>query len=80
MFARDISRHSVIFFRQGEVDKTTPSPFSMRPNGKKPFRVNILLPHARASLKKTPTGSTGPASLSGTLTHMLQATSAPLVQ
>ena len=48
--------------------------------GKKPARVTLLLPPARAPLQKTPTASTSPASVSSTLTQVLQATSVPVIR
>ena len=81
VFARDSSWCSVVFSIKEESTRlATSSPFSKRPNGKEPPRVNILLPLARAPLQKTPTGSTGPASSISTLTNVFQATSAQMVQ
>ena len=80
-FARDSSGHCVLFsFKEESTRLATSSPFSKRPNGKGPPRVTQVLPLARAPLTKTPIGSTGPASSSSMLSHVLQATSAPVVQ
>ena len=81
VFARDSSGHSVLFSIKKESTRlATSSPFSKRPNGKQLPRVKTLLPPARAPLQKTPTGSMDPASSSSTLTLVLQATSASVVQ
>ena len=48
--------------------------------GDRLLRSILLTPNARAPFSKSPTGSTGPAPSSGTLTHMHQATSAPVAQ
>ena len=81
MFARDNSGRSVLFSIKEEPTRlATPSPFSNSHNGKEPPRVKPLLPPARAPLQKTPTGSTDPALSFNTLTHVFQATSAPVAQ
>ena len=81
VFARDNSGLSVLFFIKKESTRlATSSSFSKRHNGKEPPRVKTLLPLPRAPLQKTPTGSTHPASSFNTLTHVVQATSAPVAQ
>ena len=81
VFARDNSGCSVLFSIKEESTRlATSSPFSKRHNGKEPLRVKTLLPPARAPLQKAPTGSTEPASSLNTLTHVFQATSAPVAQ
>ena len=81
VFARDSSGCSVPFSIKEESTRLgTLFSFSKRPDGKEPPRVKLLWPPARAPLQKTPTGSMGSASSSSTLTHVLQATSAPVVQ
>ena len=66
--------------KEESTSLATSSLSSKRANGNEPLREKSILPRARAPLKKTPTGSTGPASSLGTLTHVHQATSAPVVQ
>ena len=79
VFARDTSGRSVLFSIKEESTRlATSSPFSKRPHGKEPLRVKPLFPPARAPLLKTPTWSTEHASSCSTLTHVLQATSAPV--
>ena len=74
MFARDNSGRSVLFFIKGELIR-----LAKRQNGKEPPQVTtLLLP--LAPLQKTPTGSTDPASSFNKLTHVFQATSAPVAQ
>ena len=82
MIPRDSGGRSILFpVKEGSTSLATWSPSSKRVNGNKPPRArNILPPAARSPLLKTPTGSTGPASSLGTLTHVHQATSAPVVQ
>ena len=51
VFARDSSGRSVFFSIKEESTRfATSSPFSKRPNGKEPPRVNQLWPPARAPL------------------------------
>ena len=81
MFARENSGRSVLFSIKDESTRlATSSPFSKRDNGKESPWVKILLPLPRAPLQKTPTGSTDLASSLNTLTHVFQATSAPVAQ
>ena len=80
VFARECSGRSVLFAEGESTSLGASSPFSKMPNGKESPRVNTLLPPARAPLQMTPAGSMGPASFSSTLTQVLQATSAPVVQ
>ena len=81
VFVRDSSGRSILFSIKEESTRiATPSPFSKTSDGQESYRVEILLPPPRAPLLKMPTGSTGPASSSSTLTHVHQATSAPVVQ
>ena len=81
VFACDNSGRSVLFSIKDESTRlATSSPFSKRHNGKEPPRVKTLLPLPRAPLQKPPTGSTDPASSFNTLTHVFQATSAPVAQ
>ena len=81
VLARDNSGRSFLFSIKEESTRlANSSPFSKRHNGKEPPRVKPLLPLPRAPLQKTPTGSTDPASSFNTLTHVFQATSAPVAQ
>ena len=76
-----ITAGAVLFSMKEESTRlATSSPFSKRHNGKESLRVRILLPLPRSPLQKTPTGSTDPASSFNTLTHVFQATSAPVAQ
>ena len=90
---RSFSRHDPVFDRDSsslvvfvfsiKLESTrfaTSPPFYTRPNRTELLHVTTLLPPARAPLQKTPTGSTGPGSFSSTLTHVFQATSAPVTQ
>ena len=81
VFARDNSGRSVLFSIKDESTRiATSSPFFKRHNGKELPRVKTLLPLARASVQKASTGSTDPASSFNTLTHVFQASSAPVAQ
>ena len=78
---RDSSGCSILFpIKEEPTSLATSSLFSKRANGNEPPRARDLFPLARAPLSKTPTGSTGPAPSLGTLTHVHQATSAPVAQ
>ena len=56
---RDSSGRSILFSIKEESTRLpTSSPFSKKPNGIEPSRGEVLLPSARASLLKTPTGCT----------------------
>ena len=81
MFARDNSGRSVLLLQRGGVDNNSylVSLFEKH-NGKEPPQVKTILPLPRAPLQKTPTGSTDPASSFNTLTHVFQATAAPVAQ
>ena len=81
MFPHRSSGRSVLFPIEEESARLATSyPFSLRPNGKGPSRVGLMLPPTRAPLLKTPTGFAGPASSSRTLTHAHQAASVPVEQ
>ena len=81
VFPHDSSGCSIFFpIKEESTRLATSSSFSKRPNGTKPSRVGHMLPPTRAPLMKTPTGSTGPAPSSCTLTHMHQAASLPVKQ
>ena len=81
MFARDSrGRFTLSSIKEESTRLATSSSFYKMPNRKEAPRVKQSLPPARAPLQKTPTGSTGPASSFSTLTHVLQATSASVVQ
>ena len=81
VFARDNNGRSVLFSIKEESTRlATSSLFSKRHNGREPPWVKTFLPLAQAPLQKTPTGSTDNASSSNTLTHVFQATSAPVAQ
>ena len=78
---RDSSGRSIPFpIKEEPTSLSTSSLSSKRANGNEPPRARNLFPLARAPFSKTPTGSTGPAPSLGTLTHVHQATSAPVVQ
>ena len=81
VFPRDSSGRSILVPIKEESTSLATSPLSSkRTNGHEPPRARSIFPPARAPLKKTPTRSTGLASSLGTLTHVPQATSAPVVQ
>ena len=81
MSPRDSSGRSILFsIKKEPASLATSSLSSKRANANEPPRARNLFPLARAPLSKTPTGSTGPAPSTGTLTHVRQATSAPVAQ
>ena len=81
VFPRDSSGRSILFpIKEGPTSLATSSLSSKRANGNEPPRARIFFPLARAPLSKMPTGPTGPAPSLGTLTHVQQATSAPVAQ
>ena len=81
VFLRDSSGRSIIFPIKEEPTSSATSSLSFkRANGNEPPRARNLFPLARAPLSKTPTGCTGPAPSLRTLTHVHQATSAPVAQ
>ena len=81
VFPFDSSGRSILFpIKEEPTSSATSSLSSKRANGNEPPRVRNLFPLIRAPLSKTPTGSTGPAPSLGTLTHVHQATSAPVAQ
>ena len=69
MFARDSSGRSFYFlpYQEGVHKISYLVSLLKEARQKNPPRVKTLLPPARAPLQKTPTGSTGPASSSSTL-------------
>ena len=78
---RNSSGRSTLFpIKEEPTSLATSSLSSERASGNEPPRARNLFPLARAPLTKTPTGSTGPAPSLGTLTHVHQATSAPVAQ
>ena len=78
---RDGSGRFIIFLTNDQPTSSDTSSLTfMRANGKEAPRARNLFPLARAPLSKTPTGSTGPAPSLRTLTHMHQATFAPVAQ
>ena len=78
---RDGSGRSIIFpINDQPTSLATSSLTFKRANGNEAPRARNLFPPAGASLSKTRTGSTGPAPFLSTLTHMHQATSAPVAQ
>ena len=81
VFLRDCSGRSTLFpIKEEPTGSATSSPSSKRANENEPPRPRNVLPLARAPLSKMPTGSTGPVPSLGTLTHVHQATSAPVAQ
>ena len=81
VFPRDSSGRSTLFpIKEEPTSVSTSSLSSKRTTRNEPPRARNLFPLARAPLSKTPTGSTGPAPSLGTLTHVHQATSAPVAQ
>ena len=79
VFPRDRSGRSILFpIKEEPTSLATSSLSSKRANGNEHPRARNLFPLAQAPLSKTPTGSTDPAPSSGTLTHVHQATSAPV--
>ena len=81
VFPRYSSGRSILFpVKEEPTSLATSSLSSKRVNGNEPPRAYYIFPLARAPLSKTPTGSTGPAPSLGTLTHVHQATSAPVAR
>ena len=79
--SRDSSGRSILFpIKEEPTSSATSSLSSKRANGNETPRARNLFPLARAPLSKTPTGSTSPAPSLSTLTHVHQATSAPVAQ
>ena len=80
VFVRDNSGRSVLFSIKEESKRlATSSPFSKRHNGRELSRVKILLPCASLAPEDAHR-VTDPASSFNTLTHVFQATSAPVAQ
>ena len=76
---RDSSGRSILFPITEEPTNLPTSSLSFtRANGNESPRARNLFPLTRAPLSKTPTGFTGSVPSLGTLTHVHQATSAPV--